>query len=118
VRRDDDGESHAVRERGSEDRVNASELLINALIDDKPPGDTVGLGQKGAEEGRLSRSIDGTHGRMNLSAERQNPNSFVGAHAEHGKPVPSLAMVASRPTVRKSCAGAGRGIAEEANAGL
>jgi hypothetical protein len=46
VRRDDDGESYAVRERGLEDRVNASELLINAVISDKPPSDTIGLGQK------------------------------------------------------------------------
>jgi hypothetical protein len=46
ARRDDDGESHAVRERGSEDTVNASELLINAVIDDKPSGDTEGLSQK------------------------------------------------------------------------
>ncbi len=51
VRRDDDGESYAVRERGSEDTVNASELLINAVIDDKPPSDTIGLSQKGTEEG-------------------------------------------------------------------
>jgi hypothetical protein len=29
-----------------EDRVNASELLINAVISDKPPSDTIGLGQK------------------------------------------------------------------------
>ncbi len=46
VRRDDDGESYAVRERGLEDRVNASELLVNAVISDKPPSDTIGLGQK------------------------------------------------------------------------
>lgn len=46
ARGDDDGESRAVRERGSEDTVNASELLLNAVIDDKPLGDTIGLGQK------------------------------------------------------------------------
>jgi hypothetical protein len=51
ARQGDGGESHAIRERGSEDTVNASELLINAVIDDKPPSDTIGLGQKGAEEG-------------------------------------------------------------------
>ena len=38
--------SHAVREPGWEDTVNASELLINAVIDDKPLGDSIGLGQK------------------------------------------------------------------------
>jgi hypothetical protein len=96
ARRDDDGESHAVRERGSEDTVNASELLINAVIDDKPPSDTIGLGQKGAEEG-CPASIDGTHGRMNLSAERQDLTLSLVLM----RPVSSLAIVASRRTVRK-----------------
>src|SRR5271170_3485413 len=62
VRRDDDGESYAVWERGSEDTVNASELLINAVISDKPPSDTIGLGQKGAEEGCPTRLTGHTGG--------------------------------------------------------
>jgi hypothetical protein len=54
--------SHAVREPGWEDTVNASELLINAVIDDKPSSDTEGLSQKGTEEGcpaRLTGHTDG-----------------------------------------------------------
>lgn len=63
ARRDDGGESHAARERGSEDTVNASELLINAVIDDEPSSDTIGLGQKGAEEGCPAQLTGHTGGR-------------------------------------------------------
>ena len=45
-----------------EEMVNASELLINAVINDKPPGDTIGLGQKGVEEGCLTRLLGHTGG--------------------------------------------------------
>jgi hypothetical protein len=46
VRRDDGGESHVIRERGSEGMVNESELLINAVIGDKPLSDTIGLAKR------------------------------------------------------------------------
>jgi len=99
ARGDDDGESHAIRERGSEDKVNASELLVNAVIDDKPSGDTIGLGQKGVEEGCPTRLMG--HADEEPLGGKAGPNSSFGAHVEHGKLVPSLVTVASRLTVRE-----------------
>jgi hypothetical protein len=99
VRGDDDGESHAVRERGWEDMVNLSELLINAVIDDKPHGDTVGLGQRAR---RRVAPLDSRGTRTNEPlGGKAGPNSSTGAYLEHGKPVSSLAIAASRPTVRE-----------------
>ena len=99
VRGDDDGESHAIRERGSEGMVNASELLINAVIDDKPLSDTVGLGQKAW---RKAVPLDCTgHTDNEPLGGKAGPNPSNGAHSEHGKPASSLTMVVGRPTVRK-----------------
>lgn len=87
------------REPGSEDMVNASELLINAVIDDKPLGDTNGLDQKGAEEGCPARLTGHADGKP--LGEKAGPNSSIVAHAEHGKPVPSPANSrAGRPKGR------------------
>ena len=50
--------------------VNASELLINAVIDDKPHSDTAGLGQKARR--RVAPLYSRGTRTMNLSAERQD----------------------------------------------
>ena len=99
VRGDDDGESHAIREPGSEGTVNASELLINAVINDKPLSDTVGLGQK-AWRKAVPLYVRDTRTKEPLGG-KAGPNPSNGAHSEHGKPASSPTMVVGRPTVRK-----------------